>query len=144
MAYDSQKSIVNINLAGVTQTSAQSTGDTVIGRATVQSACVVRDFNVQVGSSGDTGTSGSYVFVLNKMKDGTGTRVVLGTASQAVTGNVAANSVIDGAVAQGTGLKLDAGDDVVLTAGPGTVLPVGSITVNGAEVIVADGFATLV
>lgn len=140
MGYDSERQILNIHLAGYSQTSAQSTGGTVVGRLTALSACSVIDFNVQVGATGDTGTSGSYVFVLNKSVDGTGALSAVGTASGDVTANVAANSVIDGAC---TLTHLDAGDDLVLTAGPGTVLPAGVITVNGAEVLVAQGFVSM-
>ena len=138
MAYDSQRSTKHINSYDGAATSAggATAAVTVFGRTTLMKACTIIDFNVQVGSVGDVGTSGSYVFVLQRSAAGTGAVAGIGTASATGVSNIAANAVIDGAV---TVTHCDAGDDLLLVSGAGTVLPAGNLTIAGAEVLVAQG-----
>lgn len=135
MAYDSERQVIHLNAFNRVATSDQTAGATAFAKATLLSACTILDFNVIVGATGDTGTSGSYAFVIQYSVDGTGTFTTFGTAS--VGGLTAINdTVIDGACAV---TALDAGDDIRITALAGTVLPAGKITVAGADVLVAQG-----
>jgi len=90
---------------------------------------------VVIGGTGDTSTSGAYTFVLQKSAAGTGAASAIGTASSSGLTHIN-NTVIDGAV---TVTDMAAGDDLILVSGAGTILPIGSITIAGADVIVGRG-----
>jgi hypothetical protein len=137
MAYDSNMEVIHMNAYNGAATSAAgaTAATTTFARATVLRACVVEDFNVIIGGTGDTSTSGAYTFVLQKSVDGTGAASAIGTASNTGLTHIN-NTVIDGAV---TVTSMDAGDDLVLVSGAGTILPAGSVTIAGADVLVARG-----
>jgi len=141
MAYDSERQIIHINAYNGANTSAAgaTAATTVLGRATALTACSVIDFNVVLGGTGDTSTSGAYTFVLRKSVGGTGAWSAIGTASSTGLTHIN-NTVVDGAVAL---TQLDAGDDLQLVSGAGTILPAGHVTVAGADVLVAQGFVAM-
>lgn len=110
----------------LSMTSVQASAST-LARITVMQDCEVVDWNVGVIEG--TTCTGTPIFqvTINKSLGGTGTVAAMGTAS---IGTAADKSVVDAAVAGGTGCQLVAGDDIVINTVAGTALPADNITLR--------------